>query len=259
MGLRTMISSALNAVLNRLGYAFVRIDGSRHATTFSQHEGRRYAYESVLIADGYAPWALDETFSPVWEAARDSTLVDVYRCYELYQLVREVAAIDGDIVEVGVWRGGTGVVLASAAKRWKPGATVWLCDTFSGVTKAGRFDSVYNGGEHGDTSFERVAALMSKLSLDQCEILAGVFPEQSAARIGDRRVSLCHIDVDVYQSASDILRWLLPRMPHGGVVVFDDYGFSSCKGITRLVEEVRCDRHWFVLHNLNKHAILVRR
>lgn len=49
------------------------------------------------------------------------------------------------------------------------------------------------------------------------------------------------------------------RMERGAMIVFDDYGFSSCKGITRLVDELRTDGHWQYFYNLNKHAILVKR
>lgn len=72
-------------------------------------------------------------------------------------------------------------------------------------------------------------------------------------------MALCHIDVDVYQSGADIIAWLLPRMRSGSIVVFDDYGFSTCKGITRLVEELRSDGNWRCIYNLNKHAILIRK
>lgn len=259
MSIRKRLSSALNSLLNRMGYAFVRADGSRNATVFSVHEGERYAYEWVLIGDGYAPWALNEDFLETYEAIRNHTLVDIYRCYELYQLVGEVSSIEGDIVEVGVWRGGTGAILAASAERKKPEANVWLCDTFRGVAKAGRFDAWYRGGEHGDTSAQLVADLMRSLSLSHWDLLEGIFPEETAFRIGDRKIALCHIDVDVYQSASDTVCWLLPRMPSGGVVVFDDYGYSTCKGITRLVEQLRGSGDWIVLHNLNKHAVLIRR
>jgi O-methyltransferase len=47
----------------------------------------------------------------------------------------------------------------------------------------------------------------------------------------------CHIDVDVYQSAKDIVTWLWPRLAIGGIIVFDDYGFPYSQGITTLVDE----------------------
>lgn len=256
---RARLSRFVNKWLNKLGYALVRIKGERGPTSHSTHMGIRYAYEDLLIADGYAPWALDNAFLYVWERASKNTLADIFRAYELYQLVRESRGVPGDVLEVGVWRGGTGAVLAAATNRWRPESRVWLCDTFRGVVKTGEFDASYSGGEHADTTRERVEDLVSALALRDVTILEGVFPDDTATRISDRRISLCHVDVDVYQSAMDVVAWVAARMKRGGIIVFDDYGFSSCKGITRCVDELRETGDWLYIHNLNKHAILIRK
>ncbi len=257
--LRRRLSTLLNKWLNRLGYTLVRFDGNRSPTTLSSHLNVTYAYEDVLITDGYAPWALDDEFLRVWKQAGKQTLVDVYRAYELYQLVRESRGTAGDVLEVGVWRGGTGAVLGAAANRWRPDAKIWLCDTFRGVVKTGQFDASYRGGEHADAARADVDSLVSALGLRNVTVLEGVFPDDTGMLIADRRISFCHVDVDAYQSAADVIRWAAERMERGGMLVFDDYGFSSCKGVTRCVHELRETGNWLFIHNLNKHAILIRR
>jgi len=88
--------------------------------------------------------------------------------------------------------------------------------------------------------------------------LKGVFPEQTAAEL-EGPVSLLHVDVDVYQSAKDIVEWALTRLPLGAKIVFDDYGFYESGGITRLVNELRASLHSFdFIYNLNGHGILIR-
>jgi O-methyltransferase len=47
-------------------------------------------------------------------------------------------------------------------------------------------------------------------------------------------------------------------MPVGGVVVYDDYGFLRCDGITRHVDEQRGRPDRRVIHNLNGHAVVVK-
>lgn len=44
-----------------------------------------------------------------------------------------------------------------------------------------------------------------------------------------------------------------------GAIVFDDYGFSGCEGVTRFVNEMRNDPRFLFFHNLNGRAVLVRR
>jgi O-methyltransferase len=43
-----------------------------------------------------------------------------------------------------------------------------------------------------------------------------------------------------------------------GIIVYDDYGFSGCEGITRYVNEQIGKRDRLVLHNLNGHAVVVK-
>ena len=207
----------------------------------------------------YSPWIADESFLRVYGRVRKATLVDKYRCYELWSLAKEAAKLpDGDFVEIGVWRGGTGCIIAAQASISAPGDTVYLCDTFTGVVKAGDSDRHYQGGEHADTSEQAVLSLTQEIGLENVRILAGVFPDQTGHAIESHRFRFCHIDVDVYQSGLNILNWVWPRMVPGGIVVFDDYGYLSTGGITKLVNEQRAMGDRIMLHNLNGHAVFVK-
>jgi O-methyltransferase len=136
---------------------------------------------------------------------------------------------------------------------------VYLCDTWQGVVKTGAIDIYYRDGKHDDTSRQIVERLVGKLGLTNVQLLEGIFPDDTGAAIAGSRLRLCHIDVDVYQSASDVFDWAWPRLSPGGVVVFDDYGFPACPGVTRFVDEQRRREDRLVLHNLNGHGIVVKR
>jgi O-methyltransferase len=137
---------------------------------------------------------------------------------------------------------------------------VYLCDTWEGVVKTTDVDTYYRDGKHDDTSREIVERLVVDMGLSHVELLQGIFPDDTADRIADdQRFRLCHCDVDVYQSALDVLEWVWPRLETGGMVVFDDYGFPACPGVTKLVDEQRMRADRLVLHNLNGHGIVVKR
>lgn len=222
-------------------------------------DSRRYSYESRILNQAYAPWATDANFNEVYRLARANTLVDVARCYELWDLLHGLSEVPGAVVEVGVWRGGTGAILARALMRTKPREKVYLCDTFAGVVKAGSRDKIYRGGEHADTSVEDVEELLKKLRLTNAVLLKGMFPEETASQIPAGPIALCHIDVDVYQSAKDTVSWVTERLSPGGALVFDDYGFPSCVGVTSYVDELKAKAGWHFIYNLNGHAILIKR
>ena len=215
--------------------------------------------QSVNIpAATYAPWLADAEFQRVYDAVRRNTLVDVYRCHELWVLATRLARTSGDVLEVGTWRGGTGCLMAAACALTAPEKRVFLCDTFAGVVKAGEKDTLYKGGEHSDASSDHVVALTDQLNLTNVEILRGIFPDDTAGEVADRRFALCHIDVDVYASARAVFEWVSPRLSRHGVVVFDDYGFRGCEGVTRLVNELAVTSDWFTSFNLNGHAVMLK-
>ncbi len=216
-------------------------------------------HAEVFPAATYSPWLADVEFDRVYQTIRSHTLVDIYRSFELWQLVGETAKLPaGDLIEVGVWRGGTGVLIARQCQLAGIEGQVYLCDTFKGVVKAGSRDGAYTGGEHADTNQKAVLELIGSVGVDHVHILEGIFPDDTGHKVNDRVFRFCHIDVDVYESAKDILNWVWPRLVPGGVVVFDDYGFHSCVGITRLVNEERLCPDRLVVHNLNGHAIMIK-
>jgi O-methyltransferase len=217
---------------------------------------QKFSHELIFPKNTYSPWNSDSEFRKVYDVIQAHTLVDVYRCFELWSLAKQAEFKPGVIVEVGVWRGGTGALLAAGSG---DKSKLYLCDTFSGVVKATTRDSVYTGGEHSDTSEKIVTDLLTQVGLSNFQILRGIFPDESSASIENIDIKICHIDVDVYQSAKDIFAWVWPKVIAGGVVVFDDYGFAACEGITELVNELASglDDALFV-YNINGHALLIK-
>jgi O-methyltransferase len=238
--------------LDRVGYRITRVH--------RPDEAKRYApsYAAVFPEATYSPWLTDERFRDAYRIARSHTLVDWYRLFELWQLAAEVAPFGGDYLEVGSWRGGSAALIAARARVEAPSAMVFACDSFRGVVKAGARDTAYKGGEHADTSPEVVRGLFERLALTNAEVLEGVFPEETGEALADRHFGMVHVDVDVYESAHDVLSWAWPRLADGGIVVFDDYGFLGCEGVTALVDDQRKRSDRVVVHNLNGHGIVLK-
>jgi O-methyltransferase len=250
-------------LLRAAAKAFLRTFGDQLPPTFWYNllprDGEEYG--SVFPVARYRPWVKDSEFLATYDAIKDHTLADLYRCWELWTLTAEAAKLSGGaILEVGVWRGGTAALLAKRAASIGIGP-LYLCDTFIGVVKAGPQDKLYRGGEHADASAAGVRSLLHSLGLEQgVEILTGIFPDETGSRIEPGTTfRLCHIDVDVYDSGRDVLNWVWSRLVPGGIVVFDDYGYLGCDGIRKLVDEYADSRDRFFSHNLNGHAVFVKR
>ncbi|HVG17336.1 MAG TPA: TylF/MycF/NovP-related O-methyltransferase [Chitinophagaceae bacterium] len=217
-------------------------------------------YDLNLPSANYAPWLKDEEFQNIFSDVKENTLVDIYRCYELWELTESIHKLDprASFIEIGVWRGGTAAITGRKLSLLKANCNFFLADTFTGVAKATEKDKYYKGGEHSDTSQETVEVLL-KNKYDKVRILKGIFPEETAGLIpADERFGYCHIDVDVYQSAKDIVDWIWEKMIVGGVIIFDDYGFHTCDGITVYINEQRALTDRIIIHNLNGHAIMFK-
>jgi len=220
-------------------------------------------YEGIVPSATYAPWRSDSEFLNVYDLVANHTLVDLYRCWNLWHLVGQVAkcaARPGHFTEIGVWRGGTGILIARAMATHGLGQPIYLCDTFQGVVKTGPNDPDYHGGEHSDTSVEVVTALAASAGLrsGSCEIVAGVFPEAMPGELRTGNFAFAHIDVDAYQSAKECFAAVWPRMSPGGVVVFDDYGFVSTSGVAKLVDEAMRVPDGVCMYNLTGQAVFVK-
>jgi O-methyltransferase len=240
--LRRGISEALSAGV-RVAYRG-RLDVRRH---------------SIIIPESsLSPWRYDEQFKAVLASIKGFTLVDEMRLYELWSLTGQLADAPGDILEVGVWRGGSGCLVAKRSMQLGSDARVVLCDTFSGVVKAGDEDPIYTGGEHEDTSADLVLDLARSLGLDNVEVLQGIFPDETGTSIEDRTFKLCHLDVDVYGSTRDAAGWLWPRLQPGGVIVVDDFGGEGMDGVVQAVDEIVQGKPCRMVHNLNGHAVIVK-
>ena len=237
---------AIKTFIRKFGYDIV---------AFPKFEGPYERFQSQGI---YAPWIEDADFMQIFPEIQTHSMVDRYRAYELWDLVAQSSKLTGALIEIGVWRGGTGALIAKKASLCGISDPVYLCDTFEGVVKASEKDDIYVGGEHSDASEEIVKKLIKKLALSNTHIMKGIFPDETAEKIPDQKFRFCHVDVDVYISARDIVDWVWPRLVIGGILVFDDYGFPTTSGIRHYVNERKGEKDRVSLYNLNGHSVWIK-
>jgi O-methyltransferase len=249
-----LIKKLLRKIIENNGYILLKKDN-----VYSIDE---LYYSNFINNAKYSPWLGDNKFNEIYQRIKEHTLVDRFKCYELWQLAEKTAELDSDcaIIEIGVWRGGSAAILSGKLALINRNLKIYLADTFKGVVKTSEKDYYYKGSEHNDTNPGIVEELLNNvIRYSNYKILQGIFPEESAHLIPEGvKFGLCHIDVDVYSSAKDIVEWIWDKMIIGGMIIFDDYGFESCTGITRYVEELRDLPDRILIHNLNGHAILIK-
>jgi O-methyltransferase len=190
----------------------------------------------------FSPWRAQDELRGFGEfhgylrtALEAATAVGPERLYTLFTLARQCLQLEGDFVEAGVWKGGTAAMFAKLIREHSPRPRQFhLFDTFAGMPPTHEHDAYYKGGEFADTSVGVVRA-----KLGDAEFAAfhpGLIPDTFAGCEG-LRFAFAHVDLDVYQSIRDACAFIYPRLAVGGVMVFDDYAWSTCPGARRAVDE----------------------
>lgn len=183
------------------------------------------------------PWSDDPRFAAIMRRVEGHTLVDVVRCYMLYQFALHAAPVPGDVAEVGVYKGGTARLLAETIGN--SDKRIHLFDTFSGMPPADPRRDIHREGDFSDTSLDDVKSYLGEFL--NIRYYKGLFPDTAGGITGEA-FSLVHVDADLYRSVRDCLEFFYPRMSAGGIMVFDDYGFLTCPGAKEAVDEYFKDR-----------------
>jgi len=187
---------------------------------------------------------MDPAFAARYRQAAPFTMTSIERMYALWQAVEYIghARVPGDVVECGVWRGGSSMLAALALLHTGQKRPMWLYDTYEGMTAPSERDRNWKG----DSAADRLATQ---------ERIPGVFNDWSFATLDDverqmatvgyprnllnhvrgpvertipgncpKTISLLRLDTDWYESTRHELEHLWPRLSVGGVLIIDDYG-----------------------------------
>lgn len=201
---------------------------------------RMFGYEISKISRSGALlsqpfWDSQNEFNALYEQIRRYTVVSKNRCFMLYQLLRYASNLDGDIAEVGVYKGGTAKLIAKAA----PYKNVHLFDTFSGMPPICTEIDIHKVKDFSDISLPSVKSFLK--DCPNITFYQGVFPD-TARPVKDKRFSFVYIDVDLYRSVKDCLEFFYDRMIGAGVMVIDDYKSLACPGVEKAISEFLADK-----------------
>lgn len=190
---------------------------------------------------------LDPDFRPIFARCQPATMTGVDRCYALYKAVEYVVGskIPGDIVECGVWKGGSMMCAALSLIRARDTSrTLFLYDTFEGMTcpetvdvdYQGTIAANYAGLNTAAASLETVTSNMETTGYpcDRIRYVKGDVQKTIPEIIPDK-IAILRLDTDWYASTLHELTALFPRLSVGGVLIIDDYG--HWQGARRAVDE----------------------
>jgi O-methyltransferase len=202
---------------------------------------------------------LDPVAHHVIEGVKDRTMTDDNRLYNVIIAARYVSEnnIEGDVVECGVWRGGSMMAIASTLLAMSDTSRqLYLYDTFEGMTKPSKLDIRFDGRSAFDLMNDRsgprseefeagVVAFASLLDVKTGMLSTGYPVESIFYEVGKvedtlkssahKSLSIVRLDTDWYESTKHELEILWPKLNKGGVLIVDDYDHWT--GARKAVDE----------------------
>jgi O-methyltransferase len=161
------------------------------------------------------------------------TMVGAKRIQNVVDCVADVVAngVPGDLIETGVWRGGTSIVMRGTLNALGGGdRAVYVADSFAGLPPpdpdrypADRGSDLHEYQELA-VELEEVKRGFQRYGLldDRVHFVKGFFRDTLPALQG-HPWSLCRLDGDLYESTMDALTSLYPSLSPGGWIIVDDY------------------------------------
>lgn len=149
--------------------------------------------------------------------------------------------ISGDIVEIGVYKGGSMLAFLLAQEKLSPAILrhYHLYDTFSGMTPPSGLDKDLNGN-----SAEMIIHLKDVLCISSLDEVKATIQKCNISsdfihyHVGDilqntfypDKIAILRLDTDWYESTAFELKNFYDKVVSGGVVIIDDYGhWQGCK------------------------------
>lgn len=164
--------------------------------------------------------------------------------------MRAVSGVPGDVVEIGVFEGGSAELICKEKGTKK----LHLFDTWEGI--------VSTTGEDKKTSsnlslgrykadIEPVRQILD--DYDDVYFHKGEFPE---TYIDVGPLCLIHIDVDLYFPTKEALRLFWDKLSVGGIVILHDY--PSFEGVRMAIDEVLEGEKFTKLQITKEQAVVIK-
>ena len=199
----------------------------------------------------------DPEFISEFETLEPNTATSIERMHALKEAVKYVIAnnIAGDLVECGVWKGGSCMLIARTLLEYDQNdRLLWLYDTFEGMTLPTNEDIEKETGIKGGDLLENIEKNTDKYNMwayapedivrknmestkypsDKIKYIRGKV-EDTLNETKPESIALLRLDTDWYESTKAEMDALYPLIAKGGVLIIDDYGHFQ--GARKAIDE----------------------
>ncbi len=162
---------------------------------------------------------MEKEFWPISEKCKNYTMTKTKRQYSLYQAIKYIVKneIPGDIVECGVWRGGSMMLCAYTLLKLNDiSRKIYLYDIYGKPWDQASLRKVKKN--LFSTGYPRNKLIFVKGKVE--DTIPEIMPEE---------ISILRLDINIdsYESTYHELVYLFPILAKHGILIFDDYGINK--------------------------------
>ena len=238
------------------------------------HHSGLFWGDRLLTLDKAAEFRSDETFKAALAQADSSTGANQYespdgvswRYNTLIWAARSCLNVPGDYVECGVFCGDMTWMITETVDLTKVGKSFYIYDTFAG------FDPKYSSAQDFPTAphfFDfsdrhyKAADLEQRVrqrfaSKPYVKVTKGTVPDILHV-IAPARIAFLHLDMNSPGAEIGALEVLFDRVSPGGIIVFDDYGWSLFERQKHAEDAFMAARDHVIMEMPTGQGLLIRR
>ena len=159
------------------------------------------------------------------------------KSFFLFTYFQYIGNLSGNILEVGVFRGFSGILLKKLDNEFNYKSKkdrLFLIDSFEGLSDIHDNDKVIDQEiyqhkkGHFKVDFEDIKKLFSNYK--NVSLIKGWIPEVFERLNENNLYKFVHIDVDLYEPTLSTLNYIFDKVVSGGVIITDDYGSTIFPG-----------------------------
>lgn len=198
---------------------------------------------------------VDPAIARIYQKVRPFTMTSPERIFSLCEAVKYICdkQIEGEVVECGVWRGGSMMAIAETLlQAGDTGRDLYLFDTFEGLppptkndvdftgiaaeTLMEQLDTKEDGGKWCRATLDDVKTALGSTGypIEKTHFVKGMV-EQTIPHSALNKIAILRLDTDWYESTKHEMEHLFPMLSKGGVLIIDDYG--HWQGARKAVDE----------------------
>lgn len=213
-------------------------------------------YPQAIIGDYGKKFWREDSFIRDYERLVGDNFRSVERKFSVYNLMKLIDDVPGELAECGAYNGATAYFISLAAQQSSRARELHLFDSFEGLSAPTSLDGAF--------WFEHALSVTEEQARKNLEGHSGIhfykgWIPSRFNEVADRSFALVHVDVDLYEPTKDSIEFFYARLAPGGLLICDDYGFDVCPGATKAMDEFFADKPERIVHLPTGQGLIVKR